>query len=128
MNPASVANVLAKEHFLFQDGRPVFKYAVNGMSTAINEVLERNNLDKSDIDWIVPHQANMRIIKAIASGLDFPLDRVTVNIQKYGNTTAATIPLCLWEWENTFKKGDNIILTAFGGGFTYGAVYLKWAY
>lgn len=128
LNPATVENVLAKEHFLFQDGRPVFKYAVNGMSGAINEVLERNQLDKNNIDWIVPHQANMRIIKAIASGLDFPIERVTVNIHKYGNTTAATIPLCLWEWENTFKKGDNLILTAFGGGFTYGAIYLKWAY
>lgn len=126
--PASVENVLAKEHNLFQDGRPVFKYAVNGMSGAIKEILERNNLDKSNVDWLVPHQANMRIIKAIANGMDFPMEKVTVNIHKYGNTTAATIPLCLWEWENTFKKGDNLILTAFGGGFTYGAVYLKWAY
>jgi len=128
LNPATVENVQAGDHFLFQDGRPVFKYAVNGMSSAINEVLERNNLDKSDIDWLVPHQANMRIIKSIAGGLDFPLEKVTVNIHKYGNTTAATIPLCLWEWENIFKKGDNLILTAFGGGFTYGALYLKWAY
>jgi len=128
LNPASVENVLAGGHFLYQDGRPVFKYAVNGMSSSINEILERNNLDKTDIDWLVPHQANMRIIKAIAGGLDFPLEKVTINIHKYGNTTAATIPLCLWEWENTFKKGDNLILTAFGGGFTYGAVYLKWAY
>ena len=128
LNPASVDNVMAKEHFLYQDGRPVFKAAVNGMSGAIKEVLKRNNLAKEDIDWLVPHQANMRIINAIANSLDFPIDKVTINIHKFGNTTAATIPLCLWEWENTFKKGDNLILTAFGGGFTYGAIYLKWAY
>jgi len=126
--PASAETVAAKDHFIFQDGRPVFKAAVKGMSGAINEVLDRNNLDKTDIDWIVPHQANMRIIKAIANGLDFPMEKVTTNIHKYGNTTAGTIPLCLWEWENIFKKGDNLILTAFGGGFTYGAIYLKWAY
>lgn len=128
LNPATVENVRAGDHFLFQDGRPVFKYAVNGMVNSIKEVLERNGLVKEDIDWIVPHQANKRILNAVATGLDFPLEKITINIQKYGNTTAATIPLCLWEWENSFKKGDNLILTAFGGGFTFGAVYLKWAY
>ncbi|MBT8221050.1 MAG: ketoacyl-ACP synthase III [Bacteroidia bacterium] len=128
LNPASIENVKAGDHFLFQDGRPVFKYAVNGMIDSINEVMERNNITKDDIDWIVPHQANLRILNSVAKGLDFPIDKVTINIQKYGNTTSATIPLCLWEWENTFKKGDNLILTAFGGGFTFGAIYLKWAY
>ncbi len=126
--PTSQETLDAKEQYVFQDGRPVFKAAVKGMSSAITELLKRNQLTKDDIAWLIPHQANKRIINAVASTLDFPKEKVTVNIHKYGNTTAGTIPLCMWEWENQFKKGDNIVLTAFGGGFTWGAVLIKWAY
>ena len=126
--PATKETVENKEHFVFQDGRPVFKAAVKGMSKVVKELLERNNLTKEDVSWLVPHQANKRIINAVADAMDFPKEKVTININKYGNTTAATIPLCLWEWENQFKKGDYIVLTAFGGGFTWGAVLIKWAY
>jgi 3-oxoacyl-[acyl-carrier-protein] synthase-3 len=126
--PASLETVQNKEHFVVQDGRPVFKAAVKGMSSVIKELLDRNGLTNEDISWLIPHQANKRIINAVASALKFPKEKVTINIHKYGNTTAATIPLCMWEWESQFKKGDYIVLTAFGGGFTWGAVLVKWAY
>ncbi|HQW11994.1 MAG TPA: beta-ketoacyl-ACP synthase III [Saprospiraceae bacterium] len=128
VSPPSAATVAAKEHVVFQEGKHVFKYAVNGMVTTIKEVVERNNLSLDDIKWLVPHQANMRIITSVASMLDFPLERVMINIHKYGNTTSATIPLCLWEWESQLKKGDYIVLSAFGGGFTWGSILVKWAY
>ena len=127
-SPATAETVANKEHYVFQNGRPVFKAAVSGMSSAVGEVMKRNQLEIDDITWLVPHQANIRIIESVARMADFPMERVMVNIEKYGNTTAATIPLCLWDWENKLKKGDNLILTAFGGGFTWGAIYLKWAY
>jgi 3-oxoacyl-[acyl-carrier-protein] synthase-3 len=98
------------------------------MSDTITQVMKRNHLTHDDVDWLIPHQANMRIIHSVASAVDFPMEKVVVNIQKYGNTTAGTIPLCMWEWESKFKKGDTILLTAFGGGFTWGTIYLKWAY
>lgn len=126
--PASRETVDNREHFVYQNGKPVFKYAVTGMSDIVQKVMKRNNLSREDVAWVVPHQANMRIIEAVAGLLDFPIERVMINIHKYGNTTAATIPLCLWEWESRLHRGDNIILTAFGGGFTWGAIYLKWAY
>ena len=115
-------------HYLYQDGKAVFKYAVKGMADVAIEIMERNNLKGEDIAYLIPHQANLRIIEATANRMGISMDKVTVNIGKYGNTTAATIPLCLYEWENKFKKGDNIILDAFGGGFTWGSCYLKWAY
>ena len=126
--PASIETVTAKEHFVYQEGRTVFKHAVRGMTDAVTTVMQRNKLDKENVAWMVPHQANMRIITSVAKAADFPMEKVMLNIHKYGNTTAGTIPLCLWEWEPKLKKGDNIILTAFGGGFTWGAIYLKWAY
>ena len=113
---------------MFQDGRYVFKYAVSYMADAAAEIAERNHLTHDDIAWIVPHQANLRIIDATAKRLGVSEDKVMINIQKYGNTSAGTIPLCLWEWENQLKKGDNLILAAFGAGFTWGALYLKWGY
>jgi 3-oxoacyl-(acyl-carrier-protein) synthase III len=128
LKPSSVETVAAREHFVFQDGRPVFKAAVKGMISATKELMERNQLTNDDIDWLIPHQANIRIINSVANGLDFPLEKVMVNIHKYGNTTAGTLPLCLWDFEDQFKKGDKIILTAFGGGFTWGSSYLTWAY
>ncbi len=128
LKPASHATVDAKEHFVFQNGRPVFKAAVSGMSSVVKEVMRRNNLTNDDIAWIVPHQANLRIIESVASMTDFPMEKVMVNIQKYGNTTAGTLPLCLWEYEDRLKKGDYIILTAFGGGYTWGATLVRWAY
>lgn len=126
--PPSESTVKNREHFVFQDGRPVFKAAVKGMSGTVGQLMDRNNLTAEDIQWLVPHQANKRIIDSVSNAMDFPKERVMVNIEKYGNTTAGTIPLCLWEYEPQLKKGDNIILTAFGGGFTWGAIYLKWAY
>ncbi len=128
LNPISQDVVDNRMQYLFQDGRPVFKAAVNGMTTAVKEVMNRNGLEPSDINWMVPHQANMRIINAVADFMDFPRERVMKNIQEYGNTTAATLPLCLRDYEDQLKKGDNLILTAFGGGFTWGATFLKWAY
>lgn len=116
------------DQFVKQDGRPVFKAAVKGMTSAIKEVLAKSNLKLEDVDWLVPHQANMRIIDAVSDHLDFPKEKVMINIHKYGNTTAGTIPLCLWDWEKKLKKGDNVILTSFGGGFTWGAILVKWAY
>lgn len=127
LNPATIETVTAREHFVFQDGRPVFKAAVKGMTSVVGEVMKRNELSKDDIAWMVPHQANKRIIESVAKMSDFPMEKTMMNIQKYGNTTAATLPLCLWNYENQLKKGDNLILTAFGGGFTWGAVWIKWA-
>lgn len=126
--PPTLETVQNKEHYVFQNGRPVFKAAVSGMSDVVKKVMKRNELSAEDVAWVVPHQANIRIIESVARMADFPMERVMVNIEKYGNTTAATLPLCLWDWESRLNKGDNIILTAFGGGFTWGAIYLKWAY
>jgi 3-oxoacyl-[acyl-carrier-protein] synthase III len=126
--PATVETVLAKEHYAYQEGQAVFKFAVKGMADVSYELMQRNNLTADDIAWLVPHQANLRIIDATANRMDLPKEKVMVNIQKYGNTTAGTLPLCLWDWESQLKKGDNIILAAFGGGFTWGATWLKWAY
>ncbi len=128
LRPASVETVLAKQHFLYQEGQSVFKFAVKGMADVSYELMQRNNLTADDIAWLVPHQANLRIIDATANRMSLPKEKVMINIQKYGNTTAATIPLCLWEWESKLNKGDNIILAAFGGGFTWGATLVKWAY
>lgn len=127
-HPATYETVDNKEHYIFQDGRPVFKAAIEGMSNVVTQVIKRNGLIADDIAWVVPHQANLRIIEQVARYANFPMERVMVNIHKYGNTTTATIPLCLWEYEKQLKKGDNLILTAFGGGFTWGAIWVKWAY
>ncbi|MBE8720184.1 beta-ketoacyl-ACP synthase III [Sphingobacterium pedocola] len=126
--PASHQTVDAGLHYAYQEGRTVFKFAVTNMADVAAEVMERNNLTSEDIAWLVPHQANKRIIDATAERAGLPEEKVMVNIHKYGNTTSATIPMCLWEWEDKLKKGDNLILAAFGGGFTWGSVYLKWAY
>lgn len=126
--PASVESVLAKEHFVYQAGQAVFKFAVKGMADVSAELLERNNLTGDDIAWLVPHQANLRIIDATAHRMGLPMEKVMINIQKYGNTTAGTLPLCLWDWEDKLKKGDNIVLAAFGGGFTWGATLVKWGF
>ncbi|GEM65620.1 ketoacyl-ACP synthase III [Sphingobacterium faecium] len=128
LNPASHATVDAGLHYAYQEGKTVFKFAVTNMANVAAEIMEKNNLQASDIAYLVPHQANKRIIDATAERAGLPEEKVMINIQKYGNTTSATIPLCLWEWENKLKKGDNLILAAFGGGFTWGSVYLKWAY
>jgi 3-oxoacyl-[acyl-carrier-protein] synthase-3 len=116
------------EHTVYQEGKVVFKRAVSEMADVAEEIVLRNGLTKNNIDWIIPHQANMRIIDAAARRLDVPAEKVMINIQKYGNTSSGSIPLCLWEWESKLKKGDNIILAAFGAGFTWGATYLKWGY
>lgn len=126
--PATVESVLAKEHFVYQEGQAVFKFAVKGMADVSYELMQRNNLSADDIAWLVPHQANLRIIDATANRMGLPKEKIMINIQKFGNTTAGTIPLCLWEWEDKLKKGDNLILAAFGGGFTWGASWIKWAY
>lgn len=128
VKPATVETVLAKEHFVYQEGQAVFKFAVKGMADVSFELMQRNNLTGDDIAWLVPHQANLRIIDATANRMGLAKEKVMINIQKYGNTTAGTLPLCLWDWEKQLKKGDNIILAAFGGGFTWGATWLKWAY
>ena len=117
-----------KMHYIYQEGRTVFKYAVSNMSEITATIAEKNGLSKENIDWVIPHQANMRIIDAVASRLAVPMEKVMVNIQRYGNTSAGTLPLCLWDYEQRLKKGDNLIFTAFGAGFTYGAVYVKWGY
>ena len=128
LKPASLETIAAKEHYIFQDGQPVFKAAVKGMADAAFELMQRNNLTGDDIAWLVPHQANKRIIDATAKRMDLPSEKVMLNIQKFGNTTAGTIPLCLWEWEKQLHKGDKIVLAAFGGGFTWGATLVQWAY
>jgi 3-oxoacyl-[acyl-carrier-protein] synthase-3 len=126
--PASMETVANREHFAFQEGQSVFKFAVKGMADVSAELLEKNQLTGDDIAWLVPHQANLRIIDATANRMGLSKEKVMINIHKYGNTTAATIPLCLWEWESRLKKGDNIVLAAFGGGFTWGATWIKWGY
>lgn len=126
--PASHETVDAKEHYVFQEGQTVFKFAVSHMADVAVEVMKRNNLKAKDIAWLVPHQANLRIIDATGRRMGLDVSQIMINIEKFGNTTAATIPLCLWEYEEKMNKGDNIILAAFGGGFTWGSVYLKWAY
>ncbi len=128
MRPATRQTVEAKEHFVYQEGKAVFKFAVTNMADVSAEIMERNKLTSNDVAWLVPHQANKRIIDATAHRMGLDDSKVMLNIQKFGNTTSGTIPLCLWEWENRLKKGDNLILSAFGGGFTWGAIYLKWAY
>ncbi|MCX6330450.1 MAG: ketoacyl-ACP synthase III [Bacteroidia bacterium] len=126
--PASFETIEAKEHFVYQEGQSVFKFAVVNMADVAAEIMEKNNLKPDDIAWLVPHQANLRIIDATGRRMGLPPEKIMINIQNYGNTTAATIPLCLWEYENKLRKGDKIILAAFGGGFTWGSIYLKWAY
>ncbi|MBB6128549.1 beta-ketoacyl-ACP synthase III [Mucilaginibacter lappiensis] len=128
VKPATHETVEAREHFAYQEGPAVFKFAVTNMADVAHEVMERNSLGADDVAWLVPHQANKRIIDATASRTGLSADKVIINIERYGNTTNGTIPLCLWEWESKFKKGDNLILAAFGGGFTWGSIYLKWAY
>ncbi|MEI6575286.1 MAG: beta-ketoacyl-ACP synthase III [Bacteroidota bacterium] len=126
--PASHETVDNKEHSVYQEGQAVFKFAVTKMADTAAEIMEKNNLKSEDIAWLVPHQANLRIIDATGRRMGLPPEKVMINIQKYGNTTNGTIPLCLWEWESQLKKGDNLILAAFGGGFTWGAIWVKWAY
>ncbi len=128
LRPPTVETVMNREHYAYQDGRTVFKFAVKKMADVSAEIMERNNLSGEDIAWLVPHQANKRIIDATARRMGLINEKVMLNIHKYGNTTAATIPLCLWDWEKQLKKGDNLVLAAFGGGFTWGAIYLQWAY
>jgi 3-oxoacyl-[acyl-carrier-protein] synthase III len=128
LNPASVETVEKRMHYVKQEGKTVFKFAVTNMAEVSAQIMEKNNLSSDDVDWLVPHQANLRIIDATAERMGLPKEKVMINIQKYGNTTAGTLPLCLWDYEKQLKIGDNIILSAFGGGFTWGAVYLTWAY
>ena len=126
--PASHETVDNKEHFIYQDGQTVFKWAVSKMADISVEMMEKHNLKAEELAWLVPHQANMRIIDAVANRMGLDKEKVMINIERYGNTTSATIPLCLWEWESKLRKGDNVILAAFGGGFTWGSTLLKWAY
>ncbi|HAQ36982.1 MAG TPA: 3-oxoacyl-ACP synthase [Saprospirales bacterium] len=128
LNPASHETVDARQHYVYQDGRQVFKFAVTGMQEAVTEIMLRNKLLTQDVKWLVPHQANIRIIQSTAEKAGFPMDKVMLNIERYGNTTAATIPLCLWDYEDQLVKGDQLILVAFGGGFTWGSILIKWAY
>ena len=128
LNPATIESVTNREHYAYQEGQSVFKFAVKGMADISAELLEKNNLTGDDIAWLVPHQANLRIIDATANRMGISKEKVMINIQRYGNTTAATIPLCLWEWEKQLHKGDKLVLAAFGGGFTWGATLVKWAY
>lgn len=126
--PASHFTVDHHLHYLYQEGRSVFRYAVTDMSNDVLEIMKRNNLSAADVDWVVPHEANLRIIEAVGKRAELPMDKVAINIQHYGNTSAATIPLALWDYESKLKKGDNIIFTAFGAGFVHGASFFKWAY
>lgn len=128
LNPPSHATIDAKQHYIFQEGQPVFKMAVSKMSDVSVDIMKRNNLSHNDIKYLVPHQANMRIIEATARRMEINKEQVMINIEKFGNTTAATIPLCLWDYEKQLKTGDNLILASFGAGFTWGSIYLKWAY
>lgn len=128
VQPPTMRSVINREHFIYQEGQAVFKFAVKGMADVSAEIMERNNLKGEDVAWLVPHQANKRIIDATANRMGVGSEKVMLNIHRYGNTTSGTIPLCLWDYEKQMKKGDNIILAAFGGGFTWGAIYLKWAY
>ena len=126
--PATHETIDKHQHYVYQEGKVVFKYAVSYMADASAEIMQRNGLTNEDVDWFVPHQANLRIIDAAAKRMELPIEKVMINIEKYGNTSAGTIPICLWEWEDKLKKGDNIILAAFGAGFTWGSIYLKWGY
>ncbi len=128
VSPATEETVKNREHFVYQEGQPVFKAAVTGMADVSAEIMEKNNLTSEDVSWLVPHQANLRIIDATARRMGLSTEKVMINIQKYGNTTAATLPLCLADWESQLKKGDNLILSTFGGGFTWGAMFLTWGY
>mgnify|MGYP006292694177 CR=1 FL=1 len=128
VKPASHETVDQGEHYIYQEGQQVFKFAVIGMADISVEIMKKNNLESEDINWLVPHQANLRIIEATARRMGIKKEQVMINIDRYGNTTSATIPLCLWEWEDQLRKGDNLVLSAFGGGFTWGAILLKWAY
>jgi 3-oxoacyl-[acyl-carrier-protein] synthase-3 len=126
--PASIETVMNNEHFAHQEGATVFKFAVKNMSDVVAEIMERNHLTGEDVQWLVPHQANKRIIDATADRMNVGPEKVMINIQRYGNTTSATIPLVLWDYEKQLKKGDNLVLAAFGGGFTWGSIYMKWGY
>jgi len=126
--PASMETVANKEHYVFQDGKTVFKFAVTNMADYAVKIMERNNLTSEDVTWLAPHQANKRIIDATSNRMGISDDKVMMNISRYGNTTSGTIPTLLWDYEKQLKKGDNIIIAAFGGGFTWGAIYVKWAY
>jgi 3-oxoacyl-[acyl-carrier-protein] synthase-3 len=128
IKPASYETIDAREHFIYQEGQAVFKWAVSKMADVSVEVMQRNNITPETLAWLVPHQANMRIIEAVAKRMGINSEQVMINIQKFGNTTSATLPLCLWEWEPRLKKGDNLILATFGAGFTWGAMYVKWGY
>lgn len=128
VKPATVETVMNGEHYVYQEGKTVFKFAVKNMADVAATIMDRNNLTSESVNWLVPHQANKRIIDATAERMGLPEEKVMINIHKYGNTTNGTLPLCLWEWEKDLKKGDNIVLAAFGGGFTWGATYIKWAY
>jgi len=128
LKPPTHETVDAREHYVYQDGKTVFKFAVKGMADVSANIMERNNLAPEDVAWLVPHQANLRIIDATANRMGLSTEKVMINIDHFGNTTNGTLPLLLWEWEQKLKKGDNLVLSAFGGGFTWGAVYLKWAY
>jgi 3-oxoacyl-[acyl-carrier-protein] synthase-3 len=128
LKPPSHETIDAREHYVYQDGKTVFKFAVTGMADVSAQIMERNNLTAEDVTWLVPHQANLRIIDATAERMGLNRDKVMINIDHFGNTTNGTLPLLLWEWEEKLKKGDNLVLSAFGGGFTWGAIYLKWAY
>jgi 3-oxoacyl-[acyl-carrier-protein] synthase-3 len=128
VKPATHETIDAKEHYVYQEGQTVFKFAVTNMAEVAYEIMERNNLTSEDIAWLVPHQANKRIIDATRIRMGLPEGKTMLNIQRYGNTTNGTLPLCLWDWEKDLRKGDNIVLAAFGGGFTWGATYIKWAY
>jgi 3-oxoacyl-[acyl-carrier-protein] synthase-3 len=128
LHPATVDTVTQRMHYAYQEGKTVFKFAVTEMADAAFQVMERNQLTDKDIAWLVPHQANKRIIDATASRMNLDADKVMINIQRYGNTTAGTIPLCLWDYEQQLKKGDLLVLAAFGGGFTWGSILVKWAY
>lgn len=126
--PASHETVGNRWHYIYQEGQVVFKHAVVDMCNSCEEIMKRNNLSHDDVAWVVPHQANLRIIDAVARRMGVPYEKVMVNIERYGNTSSSTIPICLWEWEHKLKKGDVLVMTSFGAGFTWGALYLKWAY
>ena len=126
--PPSNQTIAEKQHFVHQDGKTVFKFAVSKMADVSEKIMQRNNLTGDDVSWLVPHQANKRIIDATSRRMNLPQDKVMLNIHRYGNTTSATLPLCLFDYENQLKKGDNIVFAAFGGGFTWGSIYVKWAY
>jgi len=128
LKPASHETIDAREHFIYQEGQAVFKFAVSRMADVSVEIMKKNNIKSGDLNWFIPHQANMRIIDATAKRMGIKREQVMINIEKYGNTTAATIPLCLWEWEDKLKEGDNLILASFGAGFTWGSVFIKWGY